>query len=272
MGAAGFASDTCAKIHLVRTAQPDYYELLRVPRDADGETIRRAFHAAARELHPDVSDDPEADRRFRQLAEAYAVLSKPGSRLLYDRYGYRGRGYSDLGASDEAAGWERGDAVRLELAIEQYEAESGARKLIEFESATVCSACDGGGTARAPDPDCALCGGTGWHRNVSHRDVGRLLQIEVCPACDPGICSVCGGSGRAVEQRRLRLRIPAGVEEGSQLRVRGEGELPSGDGVPGDLLVDVRVHDPPRDLRFVRYAAAILFVAAVVSLLVYLYG
>jgi molecular chaperone DnaJ len=252
----------------------DYYELLGVPRDADRETLRRAFHDAAREFHPDVSDSPDAERRFRELAEAYAVLSKPGSRLLYDRYGYRGRGASGF---DEAL-WEardqstRGESVRLDLELQHYEAESGTRKLVEFESATVCPDCEGLGTTRAPDPECDLCGGTGRRRQITEGEAGRLLRLEHCPACTGETCHSCGGSGRVRTQRKLRLLIPAGVEDGSQLRVGGEGEPPVNGGVPGDLFVDVHVLPEPRDPRVVRYIAAVLFVAALVALIVYLYG
>lgn len=255
-------------------AKSDYYEVLGVPRDADTETIRRAFHAAAREFHPDVSESADAERRFRELAEAYAVLSKAGSRLLYDRYGYRGRGNSGF----EEALWEargasvRGESVRVELELLHFEAESGARKLVQFESAAVCPDCEGHGTKLAPDPDCSVCGGTGRRCQISHNEAGRLLSLDTCPECAGEVCPACDGSGRVRELRRLRLVIPAGVEDGSQLRVGGEGEPPVNGGLPGDLLVDVRVRPAPRDPRIVRYFAAVLFLAALVALLVYLFS
>jgi molecular chaperone DnaJ len=251
----------------------DYYEVLGIPRDADEETIRRAFYAAARECHPDVSDSPDAARRFRELAEAYSVLSKPSSRLLYDRYGYRGRGNQGF---DEAL-WEareqglRGESVRLELDLRWFEALEGARKVVEFEVATACEACEGRGTTRPPDPDCPTCGGTGRRREVSHLELARVLRVDACPDCSGEVCPECGGSGRVTQVRRLRLRIPPQVEEGTQLRVGGEGHAAANGGVPGDLLVDVHVTPRPRDPRLVRYVALALFLAAVAALIAYLF-
>jgi molecular chaperone DnaJ len=257
----------------VPAAKVDYYELLGVSRDADEETIRRAFHAAAREWHPDISDSPDAERRFRELAEAYSVLSKPGPRLLYDRYGYRGRGNRGF---DEAL-WEareqglRGESVRLELDLRWFEALEGARKVVEFEATAVCEACDGRGTTSAPDPDCPTCGGTGRRRQVSHLDLARVLQVEACPECSGEVCPECGGSGRVTERRRLRLRIPPQIEDGTQLRVGGEGHAPVNGSVSGDLLVDVHVAPKPRDPRLIRYLALALFLAAVAALIAYLF-
>lgn len=254
-------------------AKADYYEVLGVPRDAGEETIRRAFHAAARECHPDISDSPEAEARFRELAEAYSVLSKPGPRLLYDRYGYRGRGNRGF---DEAL-WEareqalRGESVWLELGLRWFEAREGTRKVVEFAATTVCTACEGRGTTHAPDPDCPTCGGTGRRREVSHLELARVLQVGRCPDCSGEICPACGGSGRAAERRRLRLRIPPQVEEGTQLRVGGEGHAAVNGGVPGDLLVDVHVTPKPRDPRLIRYLALGLFLAAVAALIAYLF-
>lgn len=223
----------------VPAAKADYYEVLGVSRDADDETIRRAFHAAARECHPDVSDSPESERRFRELAEAYSVLSKPGLRMLYDRYGYRGLGNRSL---DEAL-WEareqalRGETVRLELDLRWFEALEGTRKVVAFEATTVCEPCEGRGTTRMPDAE----------------------------------CQTCGGSGRVTERRRLRLHIPPQVEEGTQLRVTGEGHAPMNGGLPGDLLVDVHVTPKPRDPRLIRYLALALFLAAIGALIAYLF-
>jgi molecular chaperone DnaJ len=258
----------------VPAVRPDYYELLGVPRDADLETLRRAFHAAARRLHPDVTDSPEAGRRFRELAHAYSVLSKPGSRLLYDRYGYRGRGSSafDEALSETRGPTGRGGSVRVDLELQRFEASAGTRKLVQFESATSCTACEGRGTSRSPAPQCELCGGTGRRRHVSDREIGRLLRLEHCPACTGETCRRCGGNGRVRAQRRLRILVPAGVEDGSRLRVAGEGEPPAKGGLRGDLFLNVRVLPGPRDARIVRYAAALLFVAALVSLIAYVFG
>ena len=250
----------------------DYYDLLGVQRDAEPEAIRKAFHAAARDAHPDVSDSPDADRRFRDLAEAYSVLSKPASRLLYDRFGYRGRGNTGF---DEAL-WDarqrtaRGESIHLPVELRAFEASEGVSRLISYESARTCSACSGRGTTAESDPDCPACGGTGRRSHVSDLGSARFLRIEPCPGCGGEVCPECGGSGREFVERRLKVRIPAGLEDGAQLRVNGEGDVGDRGGAPGDLLLDVAVLPRPRDLRLVRVLAFALFLAAVGLLLAYL--
>lgn len=250
----------------------DYYDLLGVERDADEQTIRKAFHSAAREVHPDVSDDPEAEVRFRELAEAYSVLSKREARLLYDRFGYRGRG--NLGFEEpiweERAPAARGESIRAAVELRAFEAEQGVSRVIRYQALQACAACEGRGTRWAPDADCPDCGGSGRRRQVSHRDVGRLLQIDACPRCTGGSCEACEGTGRRRAERTLKVRIPAGVEDDAQLRVAGEGDAGEPGGIPGDLFLDVTVLPPPRDYRLVRYAAFALFVAAVALLVAYL--
>lgn len=193
----------------VAVLKRDYYEVLGVPRDADDETIRHAFRAQAREWHPDVAEAPDAEARLRELAEAYTVLSKRESRLLYDRYGFRGRG----GEIDDDA--IVGGDVHTELELRSFEAEEGTRRVISFR-------------ARSAGPE-------------------------------------------AVEtERRVRLRIPPGIEDGALLRVAGEGDEAGPDSVAGDLLVRVRVLPPPEDRRWVRYLAFALLLVAVAALVLYL--
>lgn len=250
----------------------DYYDLLGVEPDADEETIRRAFHALARDCHPDVSDSPGATRRFREIAEAYGVLSKPGRRVLYDRYGYRGRGNSGF---DEEL-WEgrarapRGENVYAEVLIKSYEAERGTRRLVRFEGEAVCGDCDGRGTSGERDPSCPVCGGTGRRRHVSHGEAGRILRVEACPHCTTEACASCEGTGTVPAERQLKIRIPSGVRDGTQLRVSGEGSPAPAGGVPGDLLVDLLVSPTPPDSRLVRMLAFTLFVVAVAALVLYL--
>jgi curved DNA-binding protein len=212
----------------------DYYEVLGVPKDADDETIRRAFQAQAREWHPDVAGTPDAEARFRELAEAYTVLSKRESRLLYDRHGFRGRGNPGL---DEAlwgvggAATVRGENIQAHLELRSFEAEQGTRRVISFHALTPCPACVDG-------------------------DV------------DPG-CGFCQGAGTVETERRIRLRIPPGVEDGAQLRVIHDGSNPGSHPVPGDLLVRVRVLPPTKDPRSVRYIAFALLLVAIAALVVY---
>jgi len=199
----------------------DYYEVLGVSRDAGAEAIRKAFHAHARTWHPDVAEGPDAEKRFRELAEAYAVLSDIDSRELYDRYGFRGPGN---GASGDAV---RGDDVHTELDLRSFEAEDGARRIVAFRGTVRCSACDGRG------------------------------------------CTHCDGKGTVEAERRIRVRIPAGVANGAQLRVSGDGNDAGAGSVPGDLLVRVRVLPPPRDPLSVRVTAFVLLLIAIAALAIY---
>ena len=251
----------------------DYYEVLGLSRDADSETIKRAFHSLARDWHPDVADDPDAEVRFRELAEAYGVLSKREARLLYDRYGYRGRGNQGF---DEAL-WEarppatkRGENVHVAIELRHFEASEGSRQVVHYEAAVRCKACMGRGSVGLPDPECEYCGGSGRKRTVSHLDVANLLQIEACPACVGEACSQCDGDGTVLAERRVRLLVPAGVENGAQLRVGGDGNDAGAGSIPGDLLVSVNVLPAPRDPRIVRYAALVLLIVAVATLVFYL--
>jgi molecular chaperone DnaJ len=252
----------------VAAAKADYYEVLGVARDADGEAIQTAFHTAARDVHPDVSDAPEAEERFRELAEAYIVLSKPASRLLYDRHGYRGRGSSGL---DEALLDAReadgiGESIHLRLELRAAEAEDGTSRLVRFEAARPCDRCAGRGTTGDVVPDCPRCGGKGRVSVVSELDSARFLRVEPCPLCAGPACEQCGGSGREFVERRLQVRVPAGIETGTLLRVGGEGDAGELGGTPGDLLLDVVVLPEPEDRRALRYASLVLFVAAVALL------
>jgi len=257
----------------VAVAKRDYYEVLGVSHDADEGAIRRAFHKLAREWHPDVADAPDAEARFRELAEAYSVLSKREARVLYDRYGYRGRGNQGF---DEAV-WEarppevvRGDNIHTDLEVRSFEAEEGTRRILTFHAIVRCTACMGRGTLGLPDPDCEYCLGTGTKKSAllayfDDADGG----VQPCPVCVSQACARCNGEGTIERERRIRLRIPPGVEDGTQLRVSGDGHDAGAGSLPGDLLVRVHVLPPPKDPRAVRYIALALLVVAVAALLLY---
>jgi DnaJ domain/DnaJ C terminal domain len=257
----------------VAAVKRDYYEVLGLARDADGDTIKRAFHSLARDWHPDVAAAPDAESRFREIAEAYSVLSKRAARLLYDRYGYRGRGNQGF---DEAL-WEgrpapaaRGENVHVGIELKSFEAVDGTRRIVSYEALVRCKACMGRGSVGLPDPECDSCGGTGRKRMVSSLEAATLLQVEPCPECIAESCSQCGGEGTVSAERRIRLLVPPGVEDGAQLRVGGDGNDAGAGSIPGDLLVGVKVLAPPRNSRFVRYAALVLLVVAIATLALYL--
>jgi molecular chaperone DnaJ len=273
---------------LVAVAKRDYYEVLGVSPDADDQAIRRAFYGLARDWHPDVADAPDAEARFRELAEAYSVLSKRESRVLYDRYGYRGRGNHGFDTGFQEAGdahtdfeaegtqpearppeFVRGGNIQTDLEVRSFEAEEGTRRLIGFHATIRCTACMGRGSLSLPDPECEYCLGTGRRRTVSSIDVAQVLQVERCPACVEEPCPRCEGRGTVEAERRIRLRIPPGVDDGALLRVSGDGNDAGAGSVPGDLLVRLHVLPPPKDPRVVRYIAFALLVVAIATLLVY---
>ena len=271
---------------LVAAAKRDYYEVLGVSPDADDQAIRRAFYGLARDWHPDIADAPDAEAHFRELAEAYHVLSKRESRVLYDRYGYRGRGNHGFdaafqeaepseveteGTPPEARPLEvvRGGNINTDLQVRSFEAEEGTRRLIAFHATIRCTACMGRGSLSLPDPECEYCLGTGRKRTVSSIDVAQVLQVERCPACVEEPCPRCEGQGTVEAERRIRLRIPPGVDDGALLRVSGDGNDAGAGSVPGDLLVRLHVLPPPKDPRVVRYIAFALLAVAIATLLVY---
>jgi molecular chaperone DnaJ len=255
----------------VAAVKPDYYEVLGVPRDADEETIRRAFHELARDVHPDVSDAREDHERFRELAEAYGVLSKPASRLLYDRYGYRGRGNQWVDDEPEDGDPPRGENVRAHIEMRAKDAKDGTARLLQYEARTLCAVCEGTGVIGEPDPECPDCDGTGRIREVSNLAAARILRVETCPTCGVEPCDDCEGTGVVEAERRLRVRIPPGIEDGDQVRVSGEGGDAGADGIPGDLLLDITVIAKPEDPPLVRYLALAGALAAGVLLLAYLF-
>lgn len=164
---------------------------------------------------------------------------------------------------------ERGSAVLAEIDLRDYEARDGTSRVVRYAASLPCAECGGAGIAGEPDPDCPECGGTGRIVDAAVATAG-LVRYEGCATCETQICPRCGGDGREEGERHLRVRIPAGIEDGSQLRVAGEGDAGPRGGPPGDLLLDVHLVPPPRDSRLIRYLAAGLFLVAVALLVGYL--
>jgi len=244
----------------VRRPRRDYYEVLGVPETADDEQITRAFRRLARDLHPDVSDSPEAEERFREVSAAYSALSKPRSRFLYDKFGFRGR---EAGFEDGAVAG--GPSVLGEVELEQYEAARGVRREVRIVDAVLCTTCDGSGAAPGTEVRiCETCMGKGTLRVSSGLGVGRWLRVEPCPECGGDgrfqtRCQACAGHGEVATERTIKVRIPPGVEDGTSLRVSGESE---------NAYLIVRVKPGPKDSRLAQVAAATLLLCAV-ALLVY---
>ncbi len=258
------------------TTGRDYYELLGLSRGANEQDIKRAFRKLARELHPDVSEAPDAQERFREVAEAYQVLSNAETRELYDRYGHaglRGGGFtpgtfdfgnlSDLFSAffgDDLFGTTRrharGADLAAEVEIELAEASRGTTREVPFQVAVPCSRCGGDGAEPGTAPaTCPTCDGAGRVQQVSSSVFGQFVRTQTCPRCDGAgrivetPCSECDGAGRLLEERRLEVKIPAGIHDGQQIRISGEGHAGELGGRAGDVYVRVHVKPDPRFVR-----------------------
>jgi molecular chaperone DnaJ len=257
----------------------DYYELLGVARDADEGAIKKAFRKLARELHPDVSDAPDAEGRFREVTEAYEVLSNSETRALYDRYGHAGLrsggftpthfdigGLGDLFAAffgDDLFGsglrtprQQRGGDVGAEVEIDLVDAARGTTVAVPFDVAVQCGRCGGDGVEPGTTPvRCPRCEGSGRLHQVSRSVFGEFVRTQPCPQCGgrgeivQHPCEECDGAGRVVESREREVTIPAGIHDGQRIRLSGEGHAGALGGRAGDVYVLVRVKP---DARFVR--------------------
>ncbi|HKP19864.1 MAG TPA: molecular chaperone DnaJ [Gaiellaceae bacterium] len=261
------------------TTERDYYELLGISRGATEADVKKAFRRLARELHPDVSDDPDAEERFKEVVEAYEVLSDSERRELYDRFGHAGlrsRGFTptsyDFGSlgdlfsaffGDDLFGMgtrtrrsARGADVAAEIEIELVEAARGVQRDVPFDVAVPCSTCHGErsapGTSAAA---CTACGGSGRLQEVSNTVFGQFVRTQACPRCGgegrviEHPCPKCEGVGRVLEERKLSVEIPPGIHDGQRIRIGGEGHAGQLGGRAGDLYVLVHVRP---DSRFVR--------------------
>ena len=246
----------------------DYYEVLGVSRDCSPEELKRTFRKLAMELHPDRNpDNPEAEIRFKEAAEAYQVLSDADRRRSYDMFGHAGvaggsadgfegfgfgdifdaffgNGFSGRGQSRNV----RGSDLRYDLTIAFEDAYGGVERDIEVPRLAVCDRCSGNGAEPGTSVEtCGTCGGNGQVRRAAQSIFGQVVNVVSCPACAGQgrivrvPCGGCRGQGRVERTKRLKLRIPAGVDTGSQIRLTGEGEAGIRGGTPGDLYVVIRV-------------------------------
>jgi molecular chaperone DnaJ len=268
---------------VARPATPrDPYEVLGVSRDADETQVKKAFRRLARELHPDVnSDDPGAEAKFKELAEAYEILSDPDRRATYDRYGHdglRSGGYqpnfdqfgsiSDLfeaffgggGGGGIFGSGTRGPAsggdVAAELHIELAQAATGGSFEVVYDAVDRCAQCKGNGAEPGtPIETCARCAGAGQLQAVTRTPFGQMVRTVVCDACggDGRVakqpCRVCRGRGRLVAKRKVKVDVPAGIADGQRVRVHGHGHVGEAGASAGDLYVLV---DVAEDERFIR--------------------
>jgi molecular chaperone DnaJ len=260
----------------------DYYEVLGVGRDASDEEIKRAFRRAAQQHHPDVDTSDGAEQRFKELNEAYRVLSDRQRRTAYDMFGHAGvdgasapggfggfgGGFGPFGDIFDAffggtpAGSRTrrrvvaGADLRYDLTIEFGEAVSGVTRTISFPSLVTCEVCGGSGGEPGSEPEtCPECNGSGERRRVSQTILGQMVNITACPRCNgegkvvATPCQHCRGDGRVREERRLEVAVPAGIDSGQRIALEGQGEAGPRGGPAGDLYVVVTVRDHPELLR-----------------------
>jgi molecular chaperone DnaJ len=256
----------------------DYYEVLGVSRQCSADELKAAFRKIAMESHPDRHpDDQVAHERFKEASEAYAVLSDPDRRRSYDMFGHSAVGaggpavdftdmpFADIfdtffgggfGARARRERSNRGDDLRYDLTVTFEEAFAGVEKQIDLARLAACERCSGSGAEPGSGQEtCPGCGGAGQVRRAAQSIFGQVVTTVSCPTCGgagrilKSPCQQCRGQGRVQKPKRLTVKIPAGVDTGSQIRISGEGEAGLRGGPPGDLYVVLRVKPHPELAR-----------------------
>jgi len=251
----------------------DFYEVLGVNKDASPDEIKKAYRKLARQYHPDVNkDDPTAEGKFKEAAEAYEVLSDDQKRAQYDRFGHAdpnqfggggaggGAGFGDFGdifdmffgggGGRQRNGPQRGQDLQFQMQIDFKEAAFGTEKTIEIPRYEECDTCHGSGAKPGTNVStCQTCRGTGQQEQVVNTPLGRMVNRTTCRTCGGSgkkieqRCGSCHGEGKVRKRKKIEIRIPAGVDTGNRIRVSGAGELGAKGGPPGDLYVVFVVRD-----------------------------
>ena len=252
-------------------AQTDYYEVLGVSRQDSEEEIRRAFRRKAMEYHPDRNKEPGAEEKFKEINEAYQVLSDSSKRAQYDRFGHAGvdgggfdrpfdgfdvfGGFGDIFDSffGDAGGRrsrapQRGSDLQQRVTLAFEEAAFGVEREIEVSRVEICHSCSGAGNEPGtPVNTCGTCGGNGQVRRTQRSLFGQFAQVTTCPTCQgkgstiESPCAICRGVGMERRNRKTLVNIPAGIQGGMQVRLTGEGNVGANGGPPGNLYIEVSV-------------------------------
>ncbi len=258
----------------------DYYEVLGIEQGADEAALKRAFRKLAQQYHPDVSQEPDAEAKFKEINEAYQVLSDPQKRQIYDRFGHSGlagsggfsdfsQGFGDLGSIfEEVFGFggmgrnnrrapRRGADLRVDIELSFEDAAFGTQQEIEVPRMEDCLQCQGSGAEPGTTPErCSTCGGSGEvQRRQQSPLFGTIVTATTCPACHgEGVviatpCSRCSGRKRVQISRKIKVNVPAGVDSGTRIRLAGEGEAGMLGGPRGNLYVIINVEEHPVFVR-----------------------
>lgn len=255
----------------------DYYEILGVSKDASKDEIKSAFRKLARQWHPDVNKAPEAEAKFKELGKAYETLMDDDKRATYDRFGEDGlknAGFGGQGPFDAGFGGldeifnsffgggfgfgggrsrdpnapQRGDDLRLDIELEFEQAVLGLEKEVKIEHLEKCSTCNGtGAKPGTTSSTCKTCHGTGQVQQTTQTILGHFTQIVTCPHCKgsgktiDSPCPDCRGKGRTTQEKKIEIKIPAGVDNGSKMRLSGEGDSGKNGGPNGDVYVVIHV-------------------------------
>lgn len=266
-------------------AKRDYYEILGVSRNATQDEIKKAYRKVAIKYHPDKNpDNPEAEDKFKEAAEAYEILSNSDKRERYDRFGHQGVGsgagggfggggmsmddifsqFGDIfgsgnpfesffgGGSGHSQRQRRGSNLRIKLKLTLDEIAHGSEKKIKVKRYITCDECGGNGARKGTALRvCPTCNGSGQIRKVVNTMLGQMVSSSTCPTCAgegktiEDRCSKCHGEGRILEEEVINVKIPAGVGDGMQLSMSGKGNVPKRGGIPGDLLIVIEEQEDP---------------------------
>ncbi len=255
----------------------DYYEILGVSKDASKDEIKSAFRKKARELHPDVNKAPDAEEKFKELGKAYETLSDDNKRATYDRYGedglknagfdtggpfaggfgnlndifetfFGGFGGFGFGGAPDPNAPQRGSDLRYDIKLKFEDAAFGIAKEIRFDHLETCPDCHGTGAEKGTQKKtCPQCGGSGQVKTVTRTPLGNFAQITTCPHCSgtgqviDKPCKTCQGAGQVNREKKIEIKIPAGVDHLSKIRVSGEGDCGINGGPNGDLFVVIHL-------------------------------
>ncbi len=254
-------------------AKRDYYEVLEISKSASAEEIKKAYRKLAIKYHPDKNpDNPAAEEKFKEAAEAYEVLSTPEKRQRYDQYGHQASGggygggmnmddifsqFGDVfggggspfesffggGGSGRGRGVRKGSNLRIKLKLNLEEIANGCEKKIKVKRQVACDDCSGTGAKNGAVQKCTACNGTGQVKKVVNTMLGQMMSATTCSTCNgegttvKDKCTTCHGQGTVEKEETITIKIPAGVVDGMQLSMSGKGNMPPRGGVAGDLLI-----------------------------------